>query len=110
MKLVSDPVIRSYELTYLVPTSKTTAEQSVFAETIVNEIKSFGGSVVSQDEWGKRELAYTIKYNKARHQEAVYFHVVFNMEAEKVPEFEKKLNLNQDLLRHLLVQAETQET
>lgn len=106
MKLKAIPVVRQYELTYLVPVDKTTAEQSVFAEQIIQEIKKGGGEIISQDDWGKRPLAYTIKQNKVRHTEAIYFHVVFSMDTARISDFESTLRLNQDLIRYLLVVAE----
>ncbi len=58
-----------------------------------------GGEVTATDHWGRRQLAYPI-----RKQSAGYY-VVSQFEAPAValPEFERLLKLDEDLLRYMVV-------
>ena len=57
------------------------------------------GKILSQKSWGRRELAYPIK----KEREGVYLFLELEMEPEKGGEIERKLRLEEDILRHLLV-------
>jgi small subunit ribosomal protein S6 len=58
-----------------------------------------GGEITATDHWGRRQLAYPI-----RKQSAGYY-VVSQFEAPAValPEFERLLKLDEDLLRYMVV-------
>lgn len=58
-----------------------------------------GGTITAVDHWGKRQLAYPI----ADHESGYYVVSHFNTSAEKLPEFERILRLDDDLLRYLVV-------
>jgi small subunit ribosomal protein S6 len=58
-----------------------------------------GGEVTATDHWGRRQLAYPI-----RKQSAGYYVVSqFNAPAVALPEFERLLKLDEDLLRYMIV-------
>lgn len=110
MKLVSEPRVRSYELTYLIPATLTSDAVNAVTTAVAALIKKHGLTITNQEEWGKKELAYPIRYKGANEREAFYMHVVFEAAAEKVAAFEKDIYLNQDIIRHLLVLAEESGT
>lgn len=58
-----------------------------------------GGEVVAVDHWGPRQLAYPIRRQKSGYYVVSQFHA----HAEALPEFERILRLDEDLLRYLLV-------
>ena len=58
-----------------------------------------GGEVAAVDHWGRRELAYPI-----RDKENGYYVVAhFSTSADRLPEFERLLQLDEELLRYLIV-------
>jgi small subunit ribosomal protein S6 len=58
-----------------------------------------GGEITARDDWGRRQLAYPIKKQTNGH----YVVVQFNAAAESLPEFERLLKLDEELLRYLVV-------
>lgn len=65
-----------------------------------------GGEIQAVDHWGRRQLAYPI-----RKKEAGYYVVVqFRTAPERLPELERVLKLDDDLLRYLIVLNEGQPT
>ena len=58
-----------------------------------------GGEVAAVDHWGRRELAYPIKDK----DNGYYVVTHLSTPAEKLPEFERLLQLDEDLLRYLIV-------
>ena len=65
-------------------------------------IKSEGGEVVKVDNWGLKNLAYRIKKNRKGH------YVVMNIvaPATAIFEFERRLRLNEDVIRYMTVKVE----
>jgi small subunit ribosomal protein S6 len=57
------------------------------------------GEITAVDHWGKRQLAYPIQKRTNGHYVVAQFRAV----AEVLPEFERILKLDDDLLRHLIV-------
>lgn len=106
MQIPADKRVRQYELTYLVPASLTSDEASQVSDAVAKLIKKHKGTVESTDEWGKRELAYTIQDSGKRYDEATYTHMVIEFETLKAQAFEKDLYLNNSIIRHLFVVAE----
>lgn len=106
MHIPQDKRVRQYELTYLVPASLTSDEAASVKTAVEKLVKKHKGSVISQEEWGKRNLAYTIQVGGKRHTEAVYTHVVLEFDTAHTVAFEKDIYLNQSIIRHLLVVAE----
>lgn len=71
----------------------------------ISEIKdllnNFGGKIFQEDVWGVKDLAYRIKK-----QDQGYY-LVWNLElpGSAVSELEKNLNINQSVLRYLLLKT-----
>ena len=106
MKLVIDERVRNYELTYLLPAVYTDAEMSKLTEGVATAIKKQGASIVSSDTWGKKKLAYRMKHGGKMHTEAHYFHVVFEAGTLKAQAIEHEVQLQPQIMRHLMVVAE----
>lgn len=64
------------------------------------------GEITATDVWGRRQLAYPIKKKTA----GTYVVVQFRSAAEALPEFERLLKLDEDLLRYLIVQHQGEPT
>jgi len=61
-----------------------------------------GGKIVSQDNWGKRKLAYPIK--KVEH--AVYVFYTLELPAESVKKIEGILNITDEVIRFLITRPD----
>lgn len=92
--------MRDYEAVYIF--------DSALEESAVNEkldrfhsliVGEAGGEVTEVDHWGRRQLAYPLQ----KHQNGYYVVTHFKAEAERLPEFERLLKLDDDLLRYLIV-------
>jgi len=106
MELVKDKRVRKYELTYLLPVALSSSEVASAKEAIEALLKKHKITIVSQDDWGKKFLAYPIKYKSQKQHEAFYTHIILEAESAKMPKFEKDLYLKQEVIRHLIVVAE----
>ncbi|MEX0912000.1 MAG: 30S ribosomal protein S6 [Gemmatimonadota bacterium] len=92
--------MREYEVVYIF--------DSALEEPAVNEkieryhelvVGENGGQVTAVDHWGRRQLAYPID----DHENGYYVVAHFDAEAGQLPEFERRLKLDDDLLRYLVV-------
>lgn len=84
-----------YELTFL---TKEEAEQ----KNIIELIESFKGKVTREEKWGEKTLAYSIKKNRT----ALFYNFQFEIDKKSVLELKNKLNLNEKILRYLLLVRE----
>ena len=98
--------VRQYELTYVLPAALSTSEANQAKQAIEALLKKHKVRVLSQEDWGKRELAYPIKYKGSKQHEASYTHVAIESDAQNIQAFEKELYLQPELIRHLLVLAQ----
>lgn len=106
IELTQSEVVREYELTYLLPTTLTSSETTQVQEKIAQGIGKLGGSVVTSEDWGKRELAYAIRHSGSDRTEALYTHMVISLPAQNAQALERELQLNTQVMRHLLILAE----
>lgn len=109
MKIPKVDTTRQYELTLLVAPSYTDSELTKLKEEVSELVTKNKGEVVSQEDWGKRPLAYKLKRAGRRYEEAVYLHFVIEMQAEKAASLERAVRLHNQVLRHLLVIANLAE-
>jgi small subunit ribosomal protein S6 len=87
---------KNYELMLVLPDGKQQKE----AEALVKEwLSKSGGKVVSVDFWGKKDLVYPIK----KQMKGVYVLFELELAADEATELQKRIKLEEGLLRHLLV-------
>lgn len=93
--------MRKYELTVLVhPDLEADLEKPMgVVRDIVTKNK---GSIISEDNWGKKKLAYPI----ARENFAVYVYMDVELPAEAVAKVDQTLNITDGVIRHLLVSVD----
>ena len=109
MKLKTTAKIKLYELTYLVSCSFTDSELTKVQEAVQALVKKHKGVIKSEDAWGKKSLAYGIRQAGKTHTEAHFIHLIVELDSAKAPAFERDVYLNNDVIRHLLVEAEAIE-
>ncbi len=61
-----------------------------------------GGEILAVEHWGKRQLAYPIQ----KHDNGYYVVVQFRTDPSSLPEFERAIKLDEQVLRHLVVLSE----
>jgi len=90
--------MKEYELTVLIH-----PDLEADLETPLNKVreivKAAGGEIVSEDNWGKKKLAYRIK----REDFAVYVYMDVKLPAEAPLKISNTLNITDEVLRYLLV-------
>ncbi len=92
-----------YELTYIIDTGLEEDARKELVERYVELIKQNGGEVEKLDEtWGKRRLAYAINDM----WEGWYVLVTFQAPAELPKEIERNLQINDKILRYLIIKLE----
>ncbi|HEX6557955.1 MAG TPA: 30S ribosomal protein S6 [Longimicrobiales bacterium] len=99
--------MKNYEVVYIFDT--TVAEDRVqekltrYHELLTGDSK---GQITATDVWGRRQLAFPIKKKNAGN----YVVVQFSAEQETLPEFERLLKLDEELLRYIVVAHEGEPT
>lgn len=94
--------MNKYELAVVL--NPTLDEEAVKAElaAINDMVVKFGGTVEKVDDWGKRRLAYEIK----KVNEGFYSFITFTSESETPNEVEKRMRINEKVLRYLVVRQD----
>ncbi len=92
-----------YEMIYIIDTGLEETARKELVEKVSALISANGGEVEKVDEtWGKRRLAYAIDYKT----EGWYVLVNFKAPAELPRELERNLQINENVLRYLVVKLE----
>lgn len=71
-------------------------------ERVKKIVTDNGGKVVSQDNWGKRKLAYSIKGN----EHAVYVFYTVELPGDAVQKVESTLNIAGEVIRFLITRPD----
>lgn len=90
--------MKEYELTVLIHPDLETDIDAPLTK-VRDIIKSAGGEITSEDNWGKKKLAY--KINKEDFAVYVYFDV--KLPADAPLKISNTLNITEEVLRYLLV-------
>jgi small subunit ribosomal protein S6 len=93
---------RQYELVYVV--SPETDEDGVAGlhAQIAEIVEKQEGQIEKTDNWGRRQMAYEIN----RHREGTYVLELINGPGELVRELDRRLRVNDTVLRHLIVRVD----
>lgn len=89
---------KNYELLYIVHPDLEGSTEKV-TEKVAGFITKVGGKVTSQEDWGKRKLAYKI----AKNEYGVYSLVNFSLESTSLSEVERDLRLSEEIMRSMVV-------
>jgi len=91
-----------YELTYIVNPNLSQEEVAAQTDKVRSFINELVGEIKTEKLWEKRRLAYPIK----KHGFGFYVTAEFNLLPENIIELDKKIKLEQNVLRHLLITKE----
>jgi len=94
-------IVKEYELTVLIhPDLEADLEKPL---TKVRDIvKNAGGEITSEDNWGKKKLAYKIN----KEDFAVYVYMDVKLPADAPLKISNILNITDEVLRYLLVKVD----
>lgn len=98
--------MRLYEVVYILDPALDEGAVTAKLEKFHQLAVVHGGEVSAVDHWGNRQLAYPIM----RQQAGYYVVAQFTAAAEALPEFERLLRLDDEVLRYLLVLNEGEPT
>jgi len=99
MSQVQSGLLPGYETTFITRSDATDETMKTFQERLNGIVTEFGGTVVLNEDWGKRKLAYTIEKESRGH----YTYVVYTGKPGVVAEIERNLRLSENILRFLSV-------
>ena len=93
--------MKAYELLFFVNPSLDDEARAGVMKRIDSTIVENGGAVESVEDWGKRKLAYEIE------DETEGYYVLYNFEStpDYPVEIERRLNINENVLRSLVTVA-----
>jgi small subunit ribosomal protein S6 len=98
--------MRLYEVVYILDPALDESAVTAKLEKLHDLATSLGGEVSEVDHWGTRQLAYPIK----KQSSGYYVVAQFTATAEALPEYERLLRLDGDIMRYLLVLNEGEPT
>lgn len=99
MSQAQSGLLPGYETTFITRSDVTDETMKTFQERLNGIVTEFGGTVVLNEDWGKRKLAYTIEKESRGH----YTYVVYTGKPGVVAEIERNLRLSENILRFLSV-------
>ncbi len=92
--------MREYEFNYILQPDITAEREQEIHAVVDDQIRKADGTILVRDDWGKRKLAYEIK----KFQKGHYFVTSFVAKnGQFIPELERLLRLDADVLRFLSV-------
>lgn len=98
--------MQQYELIVVLNPMLTQEDTRSSWERIKSMVTDRGGSLLHEDTWGTRRLAYPIRKAGQNFTEGTYLVGNFQSEPSKVVDLEAGLRLAEDVLRFLVVKAE----
>ncbi len=98
--------MRLYEVVYIIDAALDEEAVNAKLEKHHAVANLNGGAVVEVDHWGARQLAYPVR----KHLSGYYVVVHIEAEAEALPEFERQLKLDEEVIRYLIVINEGEPT
>lgn len=94
--------MNKYELMFIVKTTMESDAASALANTYKKVITDAKGEVTNFKDMGQRKLAYTIQ----KQQNGFYYCIDMNANAEIVKELDRRLGLDENILRHLIIRLD----
>ena len=91
-----------YECVFIARNDVTQQQVEAIADTIGTDLEGDGGAVQKREYWGLRSLAYRVKKNRKGH----YMLLGLDAKPAFVTEMERRMRLNEDVLRFMTLRVE----
>jgi len=89
--------MRKYESLYIIQPDVVGDELTDMVEKFQSVLTEQNAEILKLDNWGTRKLAYPIK----KHVKGCYVQTIFEASAEVIAEYERRLRLDEKILRFL---------
>ena len=96
---VEDKKLYDYELVLIISPEIVNEALDTTIDNVSQLVTGKGGIISDVEQWGKRKLAYPIRH----FVEGSYVLIRFKLKPTLTKEFEAKLNISEEILRHLLI-------
>ena len=97
---------RNYELAFIISPEVSDSDTQGIVERVSQLVSTAGGEVTAVEPWGRRRLAYRI----SSFHEGSYILMKLRMEPTATAGLERNLALLEEVIRHLLVRLEGEES
>ena len=95
--------MRHYEVMIILDPNQDERTVTPSLDKFLEIVRQEGGKVENLDVWGKRRLAYPIE----KKEEGIYAVVELECESHSVLEFDRRLNLNDSILRTKVLRTDS---
>ena len=95
--------MRHYEVMIILDPNQDERTVSPSLDKFLEVVRKDGGKVENVDVWGKRRLAYAIN----KKEEGIYAVVTLECESASVLELDRRLNLNDTILRTTVLRTDS---
>ena len=96
---------RTYELMFIVRPDMTEEDQDKLISTLETAVTSSGGQVKNDEKMGKRRLAYTVR----KFHDGLYILLTFEGSGGLVHELERRLRVNEPVIKFLSVRIDEEQ-
>lgn len=93
--------MKKYELVYIIHPDLEGSTAKI-TEKVKKTITDSKGVIITEENWGKKKLAYEIKKNSF----GIYEFLLVEMDPLKIKELERTLRLSEEIIRSMVVLAE----
>lgn len=94
--------MRDYELVFIVTPEFEEAALADVVDKVKSWISESGGTIESEEVWGRQKLAYLIR----KHKEGQYYLFNIKLEPTAVASLERNFRLQESILRFLIINRE----
>ena len=94
--------MENYEIMFIVKNTIEDEANKKVADTLKDLITKDKGKIIEFKEMGKRKLAYPIK----KELTGTYYVMTVEASHETIMEFDRKVLINENVLRHLIIKKE----
>jgi len=91
-----------YECLFILDSNRYARDPHAVSGTLPGMVQNLGGEVLANRLWTEQKLAYPIK----GHRKGTYWLTYFRLDSRKVGEFNRACQLNENILRNLVVRVE----
>jgi len=93
-----------YEIMYVVKANLDETALKNYVKEVQNLITNNEGKVIEFKEMGRKKLAYEINKNVS----GFYYLMQVEANADTIKEFDRKLRINENIVRHLILKKESE--
>jgi small subunit ribosomal protein S6 len=97
--------MRTYELMFILRPDMPEEDQDKLVSTLENQIQGAGGTVKSVERMGKRRLAYLVR----NFHDGIYVLLTLEGEGGMVKEIERRLRVNEPVIKFLTVRVDEEQ-